>query len=173
MMKPDLLPGRNWYVAFTQPNSEERAATHLRNQGYQIYVPRYLKRKRFGRLMNHAAPLFPRYVFVGIDVDRERWRSVNGTVGISYLICRGDQPTTVPEEILSALAAREDEAGLIRLLPARSFRPGQPVRVSEGVFADQLGLYEGMSDGDRARILLELLGRKVRVTVDAEIVAVA
>jgi transcriptional antiterminator RfaH len=173
MTKPDLLPGRNWYVAFTQPNSEERAAAHLQNQDYQTYLPRYLKRRRFGRSSNHAAPLFPRYVFVGMDIGRQRWRSVNGTVGVSYLICRGDRPICIPEEILSALAAREDDSGLVRLLPARSFRAGQRVRVTEGLFADQLGLYEGMTDGDRARILLDLLGRKVRVTVDAEIVAVA
>ena len=173
MTKPALLLGCNWYVAFTQPNSEERAAAHLQNQDYQIYIPRYLKRRRFGRLINHAAPLFPRYVFVGIDIGRQRWRSVNGTVGVSYLICHGDQPIRVQEEILSALAAREDDSGLVKLLPARAFRPGERVRVSEGVFADQLGLYEGVSDSDRARILLDLLGRKVRVTVDADLVAVA
>ncbi len=36
----------------------------------------------------------------------------------------------------------------------------------EGAFADCLDLYEGMRDGDRIAILLDLLGCKIRVTVD-------
>jgi transcriptional antiterminator RfaH len=41
------------------------------------------------------------------------------------------------------------------------------------VFADQLGLYEGMADAERVRILLDLLGRKVRVLIETEAVAPA
>jgi transcriptional antiterminator RfaH len=41
------------------------------------------------------------------------------------------------------------------------------------VLADCLGLYDGMTDRDRVTILLDLLGRKVRVLVDAQAVAVA
>jgi len=174
MTLPVLMPGQRWYVAFTQSNAELRAAAHLRNQDFPAYVPRFLKRRRAGRRVEHVpAALFPRYVFFGADLDRQRWRSVNGTIGVSHLVCHGERPTAIDQAILSTIAAREDEHGLVHLAPARTFRPGQAVRVTEGIFADHLGLYEGLGDQDRVRILLDLLGRKVRVLIETEAVAAA
>ena len=173
MTLPLLAPGQRWYVAFTQPNSEMRAAMHLENQDFPAYVPRFLKRRRSGRRVEAViAPLFPRYVFLGADLGRQRWRSVNGTIGVSHLVCNGDRPTCVDDRIIASIAVRENEQGLVKLAP-QSFTPGQSVRVSCGAFADQLGLYEGVSDQDRVRILLELLGRKVRVTVEADFIVAA
>ena len=40
------------------------------------------------------------------------------------------------------------------------------VRIVDGVFANCLGLFEGISDQARVAVLLELLGRKVRVKID-------
>jgi transcriptional antiterminator RfaH len=171
---PALLHGQRWYVAFTQSNCEMRAAKHLQNQGFPAYVPRFLKRRRQARRIDtFAAPLFPRYVFVGLDVERQRWRSVNGTVGVSHLICHGDRPTPLDEAIVHSVAMREGEDGLVRLALTYSFQPGQAVRVTDGLFADQLGLYEGMADRERVRILLNLLGRKVRVVIEPGVLAVA
>ena len=38
----------------------------------------------------------------------------------------------------------------------------------DGAFQQCLGLYEGMTSNERVTVLLELLGRKVRVSLDAE-----
>jgi transcriptional antiterminator RfaH len=47
------------------------------------------------------------------------------------------------------------------------------VRVLDGVFADCLGLFDGMKDSDRVAVLLDLLGRKVRLVLDEFSVAAA
>ena len=47
------------------------------------------------------------------------------------------------------------------------------MRVSDGVFADCWGLVEGVSDRDRVVILLNMLGRKVRVLLDEGLVVAA
>jgi transcriptional antiterminator RfaH len=173
MTLPVLGAGQNWYVAFTQPNGETRAAMHLRNQGFPTYLPRF-RRRRSGRQPEKViAPLFPRYIFLGIDLDRQRWRSVNGTIGVTHLVCHGERPTAIDEGIIAAIANREDIDGLVRLARASSFQPGQAVRVTDGVFMDQIGLYECLCDQDRVRILLNLLGRKVRVALEAEAVVAA
>jgi transcriptional antiterminator RfaH len=41
------------------------------------------------------------------------------------------------------------------------------------VFASCLGLFEGVTDAQRVSILLDLLGRKVRVVLDLDFVAAA
>ena len=38
-----------WYVVQTQVNGEARAAQNLMRQGFEIYLPRYLKRRRHAR----------------------------------------------------------------------------------------------------------------------------
>ena len=162
-----------WYVVQSQPNAENRAVAHLERQGFTTYLPRYLKRRRHARRVDIVpAPLFPRYLFVAIDMTMQRWRSIYSTIGVAQLICNGDVPTAVPDEVVTTLKAREDAAGFIRL-ESRPLRTGDKIRILDGVFADCLGLYEGMTDSDRVTILLDLLGRKVRVLVCAEAVAAA
>jgi transcriptional antiterminator RfaH len=168
------MTGPRWYVAQTQPNSENKAIANLGRQGFVSYLPRYLKKRRHARRIDTVpAPLFPRYLFVEIDVAIQRWRSVYSTFGVSQLVGYGDAPTAVSHQIVAMLKAREDETGFIKLDRRPAFHVGDKIRVVDGVFADCLGLYEGIKDSDRIAILLDLLGRNVRVTVDAESVAAA
>jgi transcriptional antiterminator RfaH len=161
-----------WYVVQSQPNAEQKAVAHLERQGFATYLPRYLKRRRHARRVEIVpAPLFPRYLFVGIDLAAQRWRSIFSTGGVSRLICQGEQPTAISECVIDSLRLREDAGGYVRLDYRPSFRAGDKIRILEGVFADCLGLYEGMRESQRVAILLDLLGRKVRVTVDLEAVA--
>ena len=154
---------------------KRRPSLHLNRQGFDTYLPRYLKRRRHARRVETvAASLFPRYLFVAVDVTAQRWRSIFSTVGVSRLVCNGETSDTGRRtDIIDALKAREDDGGFIQLDQRPQFRPGDKIRVLDGAFADCLGLYEGMKDSDRVAILLDLLGRKVRVTVDAESVAAA
>ena len=156
-----------WYVVQTQPNAEAKVVAHLARQSFDSYLPRYLKRRRHARrIENVMAPLFPRYLFVKVDMATQRWRAIHSTVGVSHLVCRGDEPAPVPESVIAALKAREGAEGVIQLdLPPR-FVPGTQVRIVDGVFASCFALYERMSDRDRVAVLLDLLGRKVRVLVD-------
>jgi transcriptional antiterminator RfaH len=82
-------------------------------------------------------------------------------------------PAPVPGHVVALLKQREDAAGFIRLDRQPRFRVGDKIRVLDGLFSDCLGLYDGMPDCDRVAVLLDLLGRKVRVLLDAEAVAAA
>ena len=85
------ITGARWYVVQTQVNGEAKAAENLRRQGYEAYLPRYLKRRRHARKVDFTAkPLFPRYMFVAIDMATQRWRSIQSTFGVSRLVTNGD-----------------------------------------------------------------------------------
>ena len=171
-MTSELQP--RWFVAHTHPHSEAKASSHLVRQGFEIYLPRYLKRRRHARKIETvAAPLFPRYVFVAVDLAVQRWRSIYSTVGVARLVCNGDEPTAVPDGIVDALKSREDTDGFIKLINRPCFRSGDKIRVLDGAFSSCLGLFEGMAERERIAILLDLLGRKVRVVLDADLVAAA
>jgi len=163
-----------WYVVQTHPNAENKAMMHLARQRFATYLPRYLKRRRHARRIDVvAAPLFPRYLFVEIDITAQRWRSVYSTVGVSRLVGNGEFPVPVSERVVSLLKTRENTDGFIQLDGRPNFKLGDKVRVLEGAFCDCFGLYDGMSDRERVSILLDLLGRQVRVFLDAEAITAA
>ena len=163
-----------WYVVQTQVNGELKAAQNLMRQGFEVYLPCYLKRRRHARKIDLVSkPLFPRYLFVAIDVATQRWRSIQSTFGVIRLVSNGDDPAMLPEGVVSALKAREDDKGFITMNNKPAFAPGDKVRVLAGAFMDSAALFNGMADHDRVSILLDMLGRKVRVFLNAEMVAAA
>lgn len=169
-----MEPGFHWYVVQTQVNAEVKAADNLERQGFSIYFPRYMKRRSHARKVETVPrPLFPRYLFVGIDVESQRWRAVQSTLGVSHLVCVGDRPAVVEHGVIDALKSREDEAGFITLVRRAAFSPGDTVRIVDGAFVDSLALVENASDHHRVAVLLNLLGRKVRVLVGADLIAAA
>ncbi len=163
-----------WYVVQTQVNGEARAAQNLTRKGYEVYFPRYLKRRRHARKIDLTAkPLFPRYMFVAVDMATQRWRSIQSTFGVARLVSNGEDPAMVPEGVVNALRSREGEDGFINLDNKVAFAPGDRVRVLAGAFMDSAGLFNALADRDRVSILLDLLGRKVRVLLDADMIAAA
>jgi transcriptional antiterminator RfaH len=165
---------QRWYVVQTQTHAENKAAAHLLRQEFDVYLPRFQKRRRHARRTEIvAAPLFPRYLFVGVDMATQRWRSIQSTVGVSHLVRNGNEPAAVAASVVDALRKREDENGFVLFGHRKRFLAGDRVRVVEGAFADCLGLFEGMRDDERVTVLLDLLGRKVRVMIDELSVAAA
>lgn len=160
-----------WYVARTQPNAEHRACGHLQRQGFDTYLPCYRKRRRHARRTEwRAAPLFPGYVFIRFDRDAARWRAIHSTVGVSHLVCQGQRPAPVPEGVVEDIRAAEDETGMVPLRDAMP-EPGEAVAIEDGPFAGCAGLFDGGDDERRVFVLLDLLGRTVRVSVDRDAVS--
>jgi len=163
----------SWFVVRTQSRAEEKAMQHLTNQGFVAYLPRYRRRVRHARRNEIVLrPLFPGYLFVHLDLDHCRWRSINGTVGVREILTNADTPLVVSTRIVDEIKAREDESGAVKLA-APSFARGQAVRLLEGPLTDVNGLFEEMRDENRVILLVSLLGREVRMQVPAAAVAAA
>jgi transcriptional antiterminator RfaH len=169
-----MVADSGWYVVQTQINAEAKAARNLLRQGFEIYLPKYLKRRSHARKIEKvAAPLFPRYMFVQIDMATQRWRSIQSTFGVSHLVLQGSDPARVAPQVINSLKAREGEGGYVTLDKRPKFALGEKVRVLAGVFAENFGLFDGMADRERIAILLDLLGLKVRVSIEPDLVTAA
>ena len=145
-----------------------KALENLRRQGYEAYLPRYRTQIRHARrLQTVLRPLFPRYLFAGIDRAAMRWRPIS-TVGVSDVVRGGDGPLPVAPEIVEALRAQEGAGALDALASRRAPRLGDLVRISAGAFEDMVGRLIELRDQDRVVVLLDLLGRKVRAQIQAE-----
>ncbi len=153
----------DWYVVFTHPAAEAKAILNLERQGFRTYMPRFRTLRRHARREEPVwRPLFPRYLFISFDSVVARWRAILSTFGVADLIRHGDRPTRVPEGIIDGLRARE-VGGEFEPSPAQArLKPGTLVQVQGGPFHEWVGRLESLTDGDRVRVLLSLLGREVR-----------
>lgn len=156
-----------WVVVVTKPGQETRAKQNLEAQGFEVYLP--LKLYMNKRKEMCSVPFLPRYLFARIDVREDRWRRVWSTFGCQGML--GAQPNKPPYGVRDFVIERiqqQEEAGYIRMLGegaklAQTFQEGEIVRVAgsplEALFVEQV-------DARRAVILVSLLGRDSRHTVD-------
>jgi len=161
-----------WYAAHTQPHREVRAKDQLENQGYEVFLPRRLKTVRHARkLTNVPAPFFPRYLFIRLNLTQHRWRSVNGTFGVTSLVMQGELPHPVPRGVVEAMIASVDAKGFLYL--QETLQPGTQVRLAAGPFSEQLGTLDRLDDSGRVRVLLEIMGGTVPVHIERKFVTAA
>jgi len=167
-----LRGNERWFLAHTQAKSEWKAEFHLGAQGFRTYLPQIQKTIRHARqLRTVRAPLFPRYLFVILDLERDRWLSVRSTIGVSHLFTTRDgRPVAVPVGIVERLIDVSDgnlarlDSGLVK---------GQRVRILSGPFANFTGTLERLDEAGRVRVLLEMMGTRVPVALQRSALAPA
>ena len=165
--------GPRWFAVHSLPHREAGARQQLENQGFHTFLPRCLKARRHARkLENVLAPIFPRYLFVVLDLDRDRWRSVNGTFGVARLVMMaGDRPQPVPQGVVETLIASTDGRDVLRFDGGDRLAVGQKVRILAGPFAEQIGLLQRLDDNGRVRLLLDIMGGRIAVTLPSTALA--
>ena len=167
----ELAQGARWYLVHTRPNVERKAEFNLQAQGFATFLPQIEKTIRHARqLRTVRRPLFARYLFVRLDLDQDRWLSVNSTVGVSRLFTQQGRPIAVPPGIVEDLLAHS-EAGLTRL--DRLLAEGQRVRILSGPLADFTATVVRLDARRRVDVLLEIMGATVPVSVDRRALAPA
>ncbi len=160
-----------WYAVYTHARMERWARSNLWERGFEVYLPEYRKERRHARKTDWVnAPLFPRYLFVAAD-PKFPGRSINTAPGVVGLVSLGERPGLIADPVIQEIRSREDEAGHVQLVDPNRLAPGELVRLESGAMADHVGLFERRSDAERVVILLNLLGREVRVKVPSNSIA--
>jgi transcriptional antiterminator RfaH len=157
-----------WYVAQCAPRKERVAFQNLRNQGFDAYCPTVGRTKRHARrFYTVSEPLFPGYLFVGIDIGEQPWRSVNGTLGVTRLLTDGRGPVPLQDGLVDEIRAMTGERDP-SVPPGKSLNIGQDVRFRQGPFTDLVGRVLSLKAGQRVEVLLRLMNREVVVGADLD-----
>jgi transcriptional antiterminator RfaH len=158
---------KHWYLVYTKPRQEHLAQSHLTRQGYETYLPLLREsRRRQGRRQAVIAPMFPRYLFVHLDRHTDNWSPIRSTIGVVSVVRFGHEPARVPPELVEFLRSHEDADGIHSLSPDE-YRPGSRVRVVEGNLMGFEGVFLAKTSQDRVVVLLEIMGKQARTTLDA------
>jgi transcriptional antiterminator RfaH len=156
-----------WFAVRTQPRRERLALEHLERQDFESFCPMWRGARRQQRLAKAAlAPLFPSYVFARLNLDAQRWRAINGTIGCIGLVSFGARPTALPSGFVESMRARSESDGEVGF--AHELRLGDQVRVVGGSFDNLCGTLVAKTGPERVAILLEVMNRATRVEIASD-----
>lgn len=158
--------GKRWFAVRTQPRKERLALEHLARQDFETFCPMWRGAVRQSRHVRPPlAPLFPSYVFAALDLERQRWRSINGTIGCIGLVAFGMRPVALPAGFVDAMRLASEDDGEVGF--AHELTLGARVRVVGGTFDNMCGTLLEKSGAQRVAILLDVLNRETRVEIAA------
>ena len=164
-LSPDEYP---WWVAHVASRQEKVLARFLHERSIPFYLPQAeKKKKRDGRNFTSYLPLFPGYVFIrgGRDARGQALRSNVIAAAIDVI----DQETLATE--LGQIAELQRSGAM--LVPYTEIAPGDPVKITEGVFKGYIGTVVREKGTLRLLVTISLIRQSVLVDVSRDGVAPA
>lgn len=164
-----------WYVSKIETNCERKAEKLAPNFGIEAFLPFIEQKFSSGeRVMTRPALMFPGYLFVNfasLDVWKRARRE--GFVFLGLLGSGETYVETVADAVVDELKSRHVNGVVpLREPPKQEFKPGQPIIVERGRYANIRGLIKGTS-ADRIEVLLSMFNRQFTVPLSANAVRAA
>jgi transcriptional antiterminator RfaH len=161
----------NWFAVYTKPRQENVALLNLERQSFECYLPMAegSDQRRSARNKARHEPLFPRYLFLNADPQRQSLEVVRSTRGVTGLVRAGIELIKIPESIIAGLKVRMHPATGLIPLDSIVLDSGDKVRVCDGPLASLEGVFKEHQGRTRSILLLEILGREAAVKIDARL----
>jgi len=157
-------PETPWYVVFTKPQKELQVASLLEEKQLEVFLPEVYQKYR-GKM--NLRPLFPRYLFVQLDLEQVELGVVNFTPGVIKVVSNEDTPLPLRNEVIEAIREEVQRLNESGGLPTDQFREGERVRLRSGPLAGMEAVFlKHLPPRDRAIVLLEFLGQENQVEID-------
>jgi len=165
---------KGWYVVHTYSGHEERAKKNLEqriklmdleNEIGEVVVPTEEEVEvRGGHKRTVAKKILPGYVLVQMRMSDQSWNIVRNTPGVTGFVSSGNKPVPLPEtEVNQIIKQMTAEAPRVKV----GFKLGQSIRVTDGPFADFVGIVDEIIPAKgKVKVLLSLFGRETPVEVD-------
>jgi transcriptional antiterminator RfaH len=106
---------------------------------------------------------------VSLDPAIERWRSVDGTMGVLRILKANDRPLAAPKGLVETLIRAAGDDGVLNL--AEGLQVGSTARIIAGPFADQLVTVERLGGVERVRVLVSMMNQSVSIDLRRDALA--
>ena len=152
-----------WFALRVRSNYERVTAVHLRDRGFDEFVPTYKTERQWSdRKKEFDLPLFPGYVFCRLNPDdRLPVLTIPGTVG---LVGFGKGPAAIPDQEIESIR-KMIGAGLL-VAPWPFLSVGQGVLIERGPLAGVEGVLQEIKKTYRLVVSIGLLQRSVSAEID-------
>ena len=146
---------KSWYLLQSKSKQESLAYQHLRNQGYEVFLPMITVEKIRNRVRKtNVEPLFNRYLFVRLDPEgSQSWAPLRSTRGVIHLVRFGSHYAKLADDLVHVLKDKINNHPVLAL-----FEPGDRVRITQGPFVGLEAVFNSYDGNHRALVLLNWLG---------------
>jgi len=168
--------GKRWYVLHTYSGHEYKVKQYIENMASssgvadrigQVVVPvEEVVEMRDGKKVTAKRKLFPSYVLVEMELDRDTQHFIASVPGVTSFV--GPERTPQPlkdEEVRSILDRMEGGQG--KALSGLPFQEGDLVKVVDGPFKDFTGTVDEVyPERNKVRVMVSIFGRPTPVELD-------
>lgn len=152
--------GSNWYVLRSKPNKEDFLAKQLESHEIEVFYPR-LHVHPVNPRSRKVKPYFPGYLFVHLDLQQNQASNFERLPGAVNLVNFGGEIAQVPDTMIKAIKNKIEKANREGGESEQSFKAGDRVKISEGLFEGYEGILDVTLPGsERVKVLLKLLQNK-------------
>jgi len=159
---------KHWYAIHTKPRQETLAAENLQRQDFEIYLPKIKQAQRYRhQWRDKIEPLFPRYLFIRLDLGTNNIAPIRSTRGVSKLVSFSGLPATVPGPFIDALIQSADPDTELFHPEAILFEAGNTVTIVDGPLEGLEAIFKAHDGEARSIILLNILGKTQQLRIDS------
>jgi transcriptional antiterminator RfaH len=156
----------NWYALRSKARKEEVVWRQVRTAGFDVFYPR-LKVQPVNPRARKLKAYFPGYMFVRVDIDQVGMSAFQWMPHAMGLVCFGDEPAIVPDNLIYAIQKRVEEISAVGGELFDGLNPGDTVVISDGPFAGYEAIFNARLPGsERVRVLLQLLNSQRQIPVE-------
>lgn len=170
----EMNVGPRWYVAHTYSGYENKVKASLEkiveNRGlghliFDIRIPVETVIEKNGDVEKEIeVKIFPSYVLIKMVMNEESWHAVRNITGVTGFVGPGSRPTPLSEAEVEALNIDSTRVEL-------SFKIGDEVTITEGLFVGYNGTVQSISDDMKtATVLVKRGNRDMPVELDTKVI---
>ncbi len=159
-----------WYVLQSKPHKENQVYAYLDAQGFEVFYP-VIHVCPVNPRSSKIRPYFPRYMFVYTDLEAVGISALRWIPNAIGLVHFDQNVVPVPDNVICELKNRIDAIEAAGGITLDGLKHGDLVRITHGPLAGYEAIFDfHLSDSDRVRVLLTMLGRLVKATVNANMI---
>jgi len=156
----------NWYALRSKARKEEVVWRQVRTAGFDVFYPR-LKVQPVNPRARKLKAYFPGYMFVRVNIEQVGISAFQWMPHAMGLVCFGDEPAIVPDNLIHAIRKRVDEISAAGGELFDGLNPGDMIVISDGPFAGYEAIFDTRLPGsERVRVLLQLLNSQRQIPVE-------
>ncbi len=145
----------HWYLLYTNPRAEKKAALELQKKGYEVFLPLQKTLKTWSdRKKWVEEPLFKSYIFIKTELEANYFAILN-TSGIAKFISFQSKPAIVDSREIQTVKLLINEPSLLAsTIDNMEFELGDEVEILRGAFFGLTGRF--IKTKGSQKIMIEL-----------------
>lgn len=168
---------KRWYVIHTYSGHENKVKLHLERlivsekleeKISQVLVPtEEVVEMKQGKKTSTIRKLFPSYVLVEMEMDRDAWHLVSNAPGVTHFVGNSTKPQPLRDSELKRILRQDSDDAEGKKEHEIPYRTGDHIKVTDGPFTEFTGVVEEIHpDRGKLKVMVSIFGRATPVELD-------